>query len=100
MTTAILPGRSGSFRLRSWCTLRDLDALQEAPDPELPKALESFSDTGSATAYALADFLGKKWSSVQSRLVGRRGGSTFRMGPLDSLQKDQIAKAGYSLQTT
>ncbi len=92
------PRKWFGFRLRAWICGRDMAALNEPPPPDVVREVAELSGQSGNTFLALADFSDKKYASIQSRLLGRRGHRSFRMGRLSHLQMELIGRCGYSLQ--
>jgi glycosyltransferase involved in cell wall biosynthesis len=81
------PSRWSGFRQRVWQAAKDLKALTcDAEMEDLWRQLQAILGKHSDSRFALRSWLARKWGGLQQRLVGRRGSSEFRMGPMTSAQ--------------
>ena len=90
------PWKWFGFRARAWAVARCVDKLGVPLEADLKRYIDCLSPSGH-WPFVLHEMLSHRWSSVQQRVLHRRGAASFRMGSLTSLQLQQMHLSPYSL---
>lgn len=90
------PWKWFGFRARAWAVARCVDKLEVPLEADLKRYLDCLP-RGRHWPFVLHEKLSRRWSSLQQRLLKRRGAVSFRMGAITSAQVRQMQMAHYTL---
>jgi glycosyltransferase involved in cell wall biosynthesis len=88
------PSQWFGFRARSWAVSRCVGKFEVQIEPDLRRYLACL-ESGGGLRYRLHECLTRRVSSIQQRILGRRGSRPYRMGRLNEGQIEQIEAAGF-----